>query len=315
MLHQEILQDKALKLLKELMGDSELQGFNLVGGIALSLYLGHRLSVDLDLFSQGDFDVARLHKHLTGKYGFAERFIERQTLKGDIDGVFIDCIKYDYPQISTVNSHDGIRITSIPDLLAMKISAITDSGEREKDFVDVAFFSTMYSLDEMLNFYSSKFHRANTIIPLKALLYFDDIRRNEPLILTRGIYEWGKIEDRLHDMVENPSKVFSEFPVRINPEIKRIEMETAKYAMEHITGKGLHTGFPWLRDSFVKLCGEVISAKGASEALGDTLKRVEARRIVDLCSQKLGFSQIVQLEEKLNKIITGKLVKGKGMKR
>ena len=140
MLHQKILKEETLQLLKELMSDDYLQGFNLVGGTALSLYLGHRQSIDLDLFSKNEFDVASLRRHLVDKYNFKERYTEKQTLKGDINGVFIDCIRYDYPHISPINMLDNIRITSIPDLLAMKIAAITDSGEREKDFVDVACF-------------------------------------------------------------------------------------------------------------------------------------------------------------------------------
>ncbi|WP_344849038.1 nucleotidyl transferase AbiEii/AbiGii toxin family protein [Pedobacter jeongneungensis] len=36
--------------LLELMQAPELAAFRLVGGTALSLYLGHRLSVDIDLF-------------------------------------------------------------------------------------------------------------------------------------------------------------------------------------------------------------------------------------------------------------------------
>ena len=175
MLHQKILKEETFQLLKELMNDDYLQGFNLVGGTALSLYLGHRQSIDLNLFSKKEFDVASLRRHLVDKYNFKERYTEKQTLKGDINGVFIDCIRYDYPHISPINMLDNIRITSIPDLLAMKIAAITDSGEREKDFVDVACFSTRVSLNDMLRFYSSKYHGVSTIMPMKALLYFNDI--------------------------------------------------------------------------------------------------------------------------------------------
>ena len=39
------------------LATSELNDFYLVGGTALALYYGHRLSVDLDLFSKTDFDT------------------------------------------------------------------------------------------------------------------------------------------------------------------------------------------------------------------------------------------------------------------
>ena len=213
MLHTEILKERTLELLKELMSDDDLRSFNLVGGTALSLYLGHRKSIDLDLFSKEEFNVAELRKHLSEKYDFKERYSEKQTLKGTIGDIFIDCIRYNYPALAPINITDMIRITSIQDLLAMKIAAITDNGEREKDFVDIAYFSTRYSLSEILNFYQTKYTAVSTIVATKALLYYDDIKKNEPLILTSGEYNWSPIENRLKQMVENPNHVFQSFPI------------------------------------------------------------------------------------------------------
>ena len=35
---------------------------------------------------------------------------------------------------------------------------------------------------------------------------------------------------------------------------EQLQQQTAQYAVEHITGKGMHTGIAWLRDSFNELC-------------------------------------------------------------
>ena len=43
--------------------------------------------------------------------------------------------------------------------------------------------------------------------------------------------------------------------------IEELREQTAQYAIEHITGKGLHKGIGWLRDSFNELC----EAMGANE--------------------------------------------------
>ena len=302
MLHQKILKEETFHLLKELMNDDYLQGFNLVGGTALSLYLGHRQSIDLDLFSKKEFDVASLRRHLVGKYNFKERYTEKQTLKGDINGVFIDCIRYDYPHISPISMLDNIRITSIPDLLAMKIAAITDSGEREKDFVDVACFSTRVSLNDMLRFYSSKYHGVSTIMPMKALLYFDDIKRNEPLILTVGTYKWTLIENRLKEMVNNPDKIFEDLPVKVNPKIEKLEKDTVCYAREYITKERLHKGFPWLRDSFNDLCGEILADNDVDKKFYNLLRQGTAQRIIEKCSNHLNETQIEQLSKELGEL-------------
>ena len=49
MLHKETVSPSTLELLTTLMKDSRLKHFVLVGGTSLSLQLGHRISVDLDL--------------------------------------------------------------------------------------------------------------------------------------------------------------------------------------------------------------------------------------------------------------------------
>lgn len=41
--------------------------------------------------------------------------------------------------------------------------------------------------------------------------------------------------------------------------IEELKSQTAQYAVEYITGKGMHTGLAWLRDSFNELC-EVMGA-------------------------------------------------------
>ena len=43
--------------------------------------------------------------------------------------------------------------------------------------------------------------------------------------------------------------------------IDQLREQTAQYAIEHITGKGMHTGIAWFRDSFNELC----EAMGANE--------------------------------------------------
>ena len=51
MLHQETVEPRTLELLKQLQAEPLLQSFNLVGGTALALRIGHRKSIDLDLFT------------------------------------------------------------------------------------------------------------------------------------------------------------------------------------------------------------------------------------------------------------------------
>jgi hypothetical protein len=213
MLHEEILTPETLALLKTLMQDPELSSFNLVGGTGLALYLGHRKSIDLDLFTVRSFDAKELENYFIEKYDFKESYIEENTLKGSINGIKIDCITYSYPLVEPVHHEDGIRIFSMKDIAAMKLSAITDSGSRLKDFIDIAYLSTKYTLNEMLEAYSNKYKNTNEISPVKALIYYDDIKEREPIMFINGNYSWNLIDKRLQLITKTPDRIFPEAPI------------------------------------------------------------------------------------------------------
>jgi len=64
MLHKETVEKGTLALIKKLSGDEKLKDFVLVGGTALALQIGHRKSVDIDLFSKQAFDKNAIAEHL-----------------------------------------------------------------------------------------------------------------------------------------------------------------------------------------------------------------------------------------------------------
>lgn len=208
MLHKEAVKPSTLELLKKLQSEPLLEKFNLVGGTALALRIGHRKSVDLDLFTNEEFDVDELKSMLVDKYNLNVAFERSQTLKGFIDGVMIDCICFKYSHLLPPEEVDGVRLESIPDIIAMKLSAIAQNGTRIKDFIDIATLSSLYSLDDMLRFYKQKFPNSNVIMPVKGLTYFDEIDFNESVVMMDGVFSWKKIANRLMQMAKHPQNVF-----------------------------------------------------------------------------------------------------------
>ena len=87
MLRTETVTPRTLEILKELMRDPLLAPFFLVGGTALSLQIRHRISIDIDLFSQTAFDVNNIAAHLENVSGFQLGFVDANTLKGEIDTI------------------------------------------------------------------------------------------------------------------------------------------------------------------------------------------------------------------------------------
>ena len=212
MLHYETVLPATLELLKRLMADSNIPAFRLVGGTALALQMGHRLSVDIDLFSDESFDEVALREYLVLNYGFKTEFISKETLKGEINGVQVDCIAHKYHWIRPCIEEDAIRLTSIEDLCAMKLNAVSNSGKRVKDFIDIAYLSTRFSLQQMLGFFEEKYGESS-LLALKAITFFDDINCNEPVMLSsKHPFNWKSIAKRLQDMNQYQLKVFTARP-------------------------------------------------------------------------------------------------------
>lgn len=208
MLYKETIEPKTLELLIDLQKEPLLSTFNLVGGTALALHLGHRKSIDLDFFTSESFDLEEVKMMLIKKYDFKVSYSRSQTLKGFINGVKVDFIKFDYPHLHNCDIIDEVRIESVPDIIAMKLLSITDNGSRIKDFIDIAYLSSWFSLEEMLQFFIRKITNSNIMMPIKALTYFDDIDFNESIVMLNNDFDWNKIAGRLIDMTKEPNRIF-----------------------------------------------------------------------------------------------------------
>jgi hypothetical protein len=212
MLHKETIEASTLELLTALMQDDALAAFILVGGTALALHVGHRKSIDLDLFSPTAFDSMELGRYMKEKYAFEINATAKNTLTGFINGVKIDLLAHRYPYVEQPLFAEGVRLCSMKDIAAMKLNAITGNGTRIKDFIDVAWLSCKISLAEMLDAYQTKYE-TNPCTALRSLLYFDDIILDEPVQLTDGSKpNWKNISKRIISMTNDRHKIFSSKP-------------------------------------------------------------------------------------------------------
>ena len=175
MLHTETVTPATLDLIYLLQKDPVLDGFYLVGGTALSLQIGHRISVDIDFFSRDSFETSILIEHLEESYGFKLHYSASNTLKGYIGEVLIDLLRHDYPYVSDPVNFDGIRMLSKRDIAAFKVNAITGSGTRAKDFVDIYFLLKELAFSEIIDSYNKKYSQRNDYHAVKSLVYFDDM--------------------------------------------------------------------------------------------------------------------------------------------
>jgi len=178
--HWEALTPKTRDAFHQMARLSFIKSFYLAGGTGLALHLGHRFSIDLDLFSTDETAV-----------GPDQRDAMRMLLDDpslsityDIDGTFVATwqdvgISFFrlplYPLVQSPVLLDGIPLATIPEIGAMKLAAIIDRGTR-KDMVDLYYILQTVSLETIFEVASVKFARVRSfpISAIRALAYFVD---------------------------------------------------------------------------------------------------------------------------------------------
>ena len=211
MLHKSsfIISPQTFQLIQGLQSRPELREFYLVGGTALALQLGHRNSIDIDLFTQHDFEDDFILNLLGSKYELKEIFRRKNTLIALIDNIKTDFIKHNYPLLLAPITEEGITFLSKEDIAAMKFHAIIQSGKRLKDFIDVYYLLQHFSMRQMIDFFTKKYAYSNPMIAMKAINFFDEIDENidPPKLLTPVSLK--QIKKRIQEATQKPSKVFS----------------------------------------------------------------------------------------------------------
>ena len=196
MLQTETVEPHTFSILKQLMEMPELQDFSLVGGTALSLLYGHRLSVDLDLFSNKLFDNEVIVDVLEKK--FKQSFVNRSTnprfgIFCFIDNVKIDIIRHPHTLIRPQLNIDGIRMVSTEDIIAMKVQAILGRGKK-KDFWDIAELLQHFSVADFIQFHKEKYATQNLLITVPhAITFFLDAEQSEEPISLKN-QTWEKVK-------------------------------------------------------------------------------------------------------------------------
>ena len=202
MLYTQTVTGDTLELLKGLMALPELDSFVLVGGTNLSLRFGHRLSIDLDLFTNESFDTEGVYNAIL------ERFPNTQLASRSQKMLFIytnetklDLVLLPYPYLEPIENFDGIRLASIPDIVAMKLNAIAGRGVK-KDFWDVAELLDYYNIEQMIDFYKRKYRSHDIFHLIRSLIYFEDAeKQKDPDPLKR--ISWNQVKAKVEKAVKN----------------------------------------------------------------------------------------------------------------
>jgi predicted nucleotidyltransferase component of viral defense system len=137
-MHREVLTDAGAALFPSL---ARFRGFYLAGGTALALQIGHRLSVDYDLFSAADID-RRMLDRTRRVFGDAVKIVPLVNNSGEltvlVNGVKITFLRYPFRVLAPFVMYETVPLLSVREIAATKVYTIGRRGSF-KDYVDLYF--------------------------------------------------------------------------------------------------------------------------------------------------------------------------------
>lgn len=187
-MHPEVLPKGGDNLLPKFAKFSE---YHLVGGTALALQIGHRVSVDFDMFCDKEIDKKLFIKV---KKIFSDHKIKPAVNNIDELTLFIDDIKttffnYQYKPRLKLLKYEGVRVLDKKEIAASKAFTIGKRGAY-KDYVDLYFLlsGNHVTLQEIIDLANKKYkHDFNDRLFLEQLVYLDDVAEAEILFLVSAV--------------------------------------------------------------------------------------------------------------------------------
>lgn len=191
-LHQEVLSDDQQKLLPLIRVFYDK--FYLAGGTAIALQLGHRRSMDFDLFSSRKIDQRKIRSAIVKKHRIRSVIIDNQDeYTVVVDGVKLTFLFYPFKVRPAKRLDDYIRLPDLASLAAMKAYAL---GRRAKwkDYVDLYWIMEKQDgiapiIEKAEAIFKAEFNEKNF---RQELAYFKDIDYTEEVDWLEGF----KISDK-----------------------------------------------------------------------------------------------------------------------
>jgi hypothetical protein len=196
-LHDEALDESTADLLSRIGAGRAFRDFYLAGGTGLALQLGHRVSHDLDLFSERPWSPASL---LAAVRALGPTVVDVEgdgALVGSVGGVRVSFFYYPYPLLEPLlQTPAGVPLARLLDTACMKLIAVSQRGSR-KDFVDLYFLGVAgVDVRDALGALSRKMPGVehNLVHLARSLAYFADAESEpEPRMLVP--FRWSSARD------------------------------------------------------------------------------------------------------------------------
>ena len=204
MIHWKTVSPILKEVLIGLMNEALFKSYRLVGGTALSIQIGHRMSIDIDMFTDsgyGSMDYNLFYHFFISKYPY----VKYGSINNVVFGTYfivgyseVNCVKVDiYYTDSFVFDEvviDNIRMASEREIIAMKLDILLRGG-RKKDFWDLHYYLDKITIDEMITDYKTRYPYNDSSTIKNQFINFDNADSDvDPICMYNKSWEIIKLD-------------------------------------------------------------------------------------------------------------------------
>lgn len=190
-MHPEVLTVAGKKVFPRLR---QFKSFYLAGGTALALQLGHRVSVDFDLFSEKPIKRTLLKQveKVFSDFGVSPQVNTRQELTILANGVKVTFLHYPFARLKRLINFNGQDMLNVKELAATKAYTVGRRGELKdyKDYLDIYFVlaERTTTLEDIISIAQEKYgSQFNARLFLEQLVYLDDVENAPVKFLSKSV--------------------------------------------------------------------------------------------------------------------------------
>ncbi|HZE87189.1 MAG TPA: nucleotidyl transferase AbiEii/AbiGii toxin family protein [Methylomirabilota bacterium] len=201
--HPETIPQATQAVLSKIKQLPQLDDFYLSGGTALSLYLGHRESEDLDFFTARSFQPEFLQQKLLSYGNLTDVSLEEGTLNCFMDDVKLQFLYYPYSLLEQPKRWNEIKLSALIDIACTKLMTISMRGSK-KDFIDIYVFLQQMPLEKLFEALAKKYQKTEYNYPhiLKSLVYFADADE-QPMPKMHNSLAWEAVKQFFMKEIKN----------------------------------------------------------------------------------------------------------------
>ncbi|HEC65605.1 MAG TPA: hypothetical protein ENI23_09935 [bacterium] len=206
-LHKQVVSKRTYKLLQDITQNRYFKEFYLVGGTALALQIGHRVSEDLDFFSQDEFK-SNIIKKIKKSHEIVS--LHDNSIEVIIENTKVFFFYFAFPLLNKIRKTESIRMADPIDIGLMKLLAL-QGRTTKKDIIDLYFIDKeVIELEDLLERFEKRYPKEsfNSYKSLKTLLDYSSLDSEKlPRVIKR--VNWKKVSDLVSSKVSKHLKKFT----------------------------------------------------------------------------------------------------------